>query len=306
MAIKTVALAGATGALGAPMLQTLLKAGFNVTVLTRPTSTHSFPSDVQVRKVDYNDFKGLKSALTGQEALISTITTSAIDQQKLLIDAAIAANVQRIIPSEFGCDLENPRLRELPVYADKIELEQYIQSQCRRQQSNNDEGGKTTYTFVFNNVFFDWGLDFKFLLDVPGRKMEIYDGGNRTFTTTTLAQVAQGTVGVLQHLEETANRSVRLHGTGMTQNRLLEIAKRVVGSEGWEVTESECETIRKESYANFEREPANWLGWGIGFLKVAIHGEGFGRDFTEKNDNALLGVTELDEKAVEELIRARA
>jgi len=304
MVIKKVALAGATGALGAPMLQALLEAGFNVTVLTRPTSTHTFSSNVQVKKVEYHDIESLKSALAGQEALISTITTSAIDQQKLLIDAAIAANVQRIIPSEFGCDLENPKTRELPVYADKVELEQYIQTRCGQQ--SNDEEGKTTYTFVFNNAFLDWGLDAKFLLDVAGRKIEIYDGGNRPFTTTTLAQVARGTVLVLQHLEQTANRSVRLHGTGMTQNRLLEIAKRVVGGEGWEVTESDCETIRKESYANFEKEPANWLGWGIGFLKVAIYGEGFGGDFTEENDNALLGVTELDEKAVEELIRARA
>ncbi|KAI6857338.1 hypothetical protein KC343_g14628 [Hortaea werneckii] len=304
MAIKKVALAGATGALGAPMLQALLGAGFTVTVLTRPTSTHLFPSNVQVKKVEYHDIESLKSALAGQEALISTITTSAIDQQKLLIDAAIAANVQRIIPSEFGCDLENPKARALPVYAEKIELEQYIQSKCRQQ--SNDEGKTTTYTFVFNNAFLDWGLDVKFLLDVSGRKMEIYDGGNRPFTTTTLAQVAHGTVGVLQHLEQTANRSVRLHGTGLTQNRLLEMAKRVVGGERWEVTESECEKVQKEAFANFEREPANWLGWGIGFLKVAIYGEGFGGDFTEKNDNALVGVTELDEKDVEELIRARA
>ncbi|KAI7163753.1 hypothetical protein KC343_g16241 [Hortaea werneckii] len=303
MAIKKVALAGATGALGAPMLQALLEAGFNVTVLTRPTSTHTFPGNVQVKKVEYHDLESLKSALAGQEALISTITTSAIDQQKLLIDAAIAANVQRIIPSEFGCDLENAKARALPVYADKVELEQYIQTRCRQQ---SDDEGKTTYTFVFNNAFFDWGLDAKFLVDAAGRKMEIYDGGNQPFTTTTLAQVAQGTVGVLQHLEQTANRSVRLHGTGLTQKRLLEIAKRVVGGEGWEVTESDCETIRKGSYANFEKEPANWLGWGLGFLKVAIYGEGFGGDFREKNDNALLGVTELDEKAVEELIRARA
>ncbi|RMY93732.1 hypothetical protein D0862_09133 [Hortaea werneckii] len=300
MAIKTVALAGATGALGAPMLQALLEAGFNVTVLTRPTSTHAFPNNVQVKKVEYHDFESLKSALAGQEALVSTITTSAIDQQKLLIDAAIAAGVQRLIPSEFGCDLENPKARELPVYADKVELERYIQTQCRQRN-----GGKTTYTFVFNNAFFDWGLDFKFLLDVAGRKMEICDGGERPFTTTTLAQVAQGTVGVLQHLEQTANRSVRLHGTGLTQKQLLEIAKRVVGDEGWEVTESNCEAIKKESYANFEREPANWLGWGIGFLKVAIYGEGFGGDFREKKDNSLLGVAELDEKAVEDLIRAR-
>ncbi|KAI6790332.1 hypothetical protein KC360_g8425 [Hortaea werneckii] len=301
MAIKTVALAGATGALGAPMLQALLKAGFNVTALTRPTSTHDFPSNVQVRNVDYNDFTSLKAALAGQEALVSTITTSAIDQQKLLIDAAIAANVQRVIPSEFGCDLENPKARELPVYADKVELGQYIRTQCRQQNE-----GRTTYTFVFNNAFFDWGLDFRFLLDVPGRKMEIYDGGNRPFTTTTLAQVAQGTVGVLRQLEQTANRSVRLHGMEMTQNRVLEIAKRVIGTEGWEVTESSCETIQKESYANLQREPANWLGWGIGFLKVAIYGEGFGGDLREKNDNALLDVVELDEKAVEELIKACA
>jgi putative NADH-flavin reductase len=102
--ITKVALAGASGSLGKPVLEHLLSGNFSVTVLTREDSTSTFPAGVVVVKVDYTSKENLTAALEGQHALISTLATEVISSQDILIKAAIAARVYRIIPSEFGSD----------------------------------------------------------------------------------------------------------------------------------------------------------------------------------------------------------
>lgn len=98
MSIKTVAVAGAAGSMGTPLVKELIKNGFSVTALTRSDSSN-FPSEVEVERVDYNDLRSLTEALKSQDAVVSTITTAGVESQKNLIDAAIAAKVQRFIVS---------------------------------------------------------------------------------------------------------------------------------------------------------------------------------------------------------------
>ena len=94
---KTVAVAGATGRIGQAVVKALLDADFTVTILTRPESSHSFPSSVKVAKVDYNDAESLASALKGQDVVISTVGYAAMLGQEKLIDAAVATGVKRIM-----------------------------------------------------------------------------------------------------------------------------------------------------------------------------------------------------------------
>lgn len=128
--IKAVAVAGASGSVGEPIVKALIEAGFTVTALTRADSKSTLPSSVKVANVDYNDLESLTAALKGQDALVSTLGTASVDQQFKLVDAALAAGVRRLIPSEFGCDMETPA-RQLPVYAQKVKIEEHIQSQIR-------------------------------------------------------------------------------------------------------------------------------------------------------------------------------
>ena len=55
----------AMGNLGSAILNQLLNAGFKVTVLTRQSSAHSFPSSVTAIPVDYDSLKLLTNALKG-------------------------------------------------------------------------------------------------------------------------------------------------------------------------------------------------------------------------------------------------
>ena len=296
---KTVALAGASGSIGAMVLKALLDADFTVTVLTRllPATSYTFPPAVKVAKVDYSDAESLATALKGQDAFVSTLGYAAIKGQEMLIDAAVANGVKRVLPSEFGADPEVSAARQLPVFAQKVQVEDYTKRKV--------QGTSTTYTLVCNNEFFDWDLDNNFSVDIQSKKMEIFDGGDVTYTATPLDFVARGIVAVLQHPTETANRAVRLHGTSMTQNKLLEIIQRFVGKEGWEVSHTSTVDREKQGYETLKKEPGNFVGWAIPFLQCAIWGKKFGGDFSKNNDNELLGLKEMSAAEVEEVIRSR-
>lgn len=296
--IKNVAVAGATGSLGEPLVKELLKAGFSVTALTRPDSKQTLPDSVKVVKVDYNDIENLTAALKGQDAVVSTIASAGIGQQEHLMDAAIAAGVKRLIPSEFGCDLSIQKNRKLPVYGQKVKIQEKLESACK--------GTHASYTFVYNNAFLDWGVEKKFIINLKDKQIELADGGNTNFTVTPLALVAKGVVGVLQHPEETANKEVRLHGARLNQKQFLEIGQRIVGKDGWQITEASTDDIEQRSWEAFKKTPENYYSWMVGFLKRALYAEGWGQDFSEKNDNELLGIKELSEQEVEDVIRSAA
>lgn len=295
--IKTVALAGASGNIGAPILKALLEANFEVTVLTRPSSESTFPSAVKVPAVDYSDVSKLASVLQGQDALICAFGYAAIKSQETLIDAAIAAGVKRIIPSEFGADTDLHAVRHLPVFAHKVQVAEHLQQKVR--------GTPTTYTLICNNEFFDWDLDHNFGLDIKNKAMEVFDGGDTAYTATPLDFVATGVVAILQHLSETTNRAVRLHGTTLTQNKLLDIVQRYTGKEGWQISHANTAEREELGHENLKKDPNNFWGWAIPFLQCAIWAKASGGDFSQNNDNELLGLKEMTDAEVEEVVRTR-
>ena len=278
-------------------MERLLEASFIVTALTRPESSHTFPPGVKVVRVDYHDVDNLTTALHGQDVFISTLGYAAIKEQEMLIDAAIASDVKRVLPSEYGADPEFSAVRQLPVFAQKVEVEKHMKQRL--------QGTSTTYTQVCNNEFFDWDLDNNFGVDIKGKKMEIFDGGDVTFTATPLDFVARGVVSVLQHPTETANRTVRLHGTSMTQNKLLEIMQRLGSKEGWDISHASTVDREQQGYEILKKEPSNIFAWAIPFLQCSIWGKRFGGDFSENNDNEMLGLKEMSAAEVEAVVRSR-
>ena len=295
--IKNVAVAGATGSLGSVLVKQLVQDGFSVTALTRGGSD-ALPAEVKARQVDYNDPTSLKNALAGQDAVVSTITTMGIDSQRNLIEAAVASKIQRFIPSEFGCDLSNAKARQLPVYGSKVQIQEALEAKTK--------GTETSYTYVYNNAFLDWGIDKGFLIDIKNKKLEVYNDGDANVTFTPLPIVAKAVSAVLQHPEDTKNTHVKVHGAKLTQNKFLELAQKVVGENGWEITKISTEEVQRKSYEELKSGQGNIMGAMIGFLKVAIYGDGYGGDFSSNNDNKLLGLKELSESEVEEVIRDRA
>ncbi|KAL2062759.1 hypothetical protein VTL71DRAFT_5831 [Oculimacula yallundae] len=291
--IKNVAVLGAGGALGAPLLKVIIDSGkFNVTVITRPASKSTFPSSVKVIKADYESLDSLTSALKDQDAVVSAVGTDGLLGQSLLVDAAITAGVKRILPSEFGSDLSNAKAAALPVFGYKVATRKHLEEKVAA-------GAKITYTYVVNSGFLDWGLDEGFLLDWKSAEPKLYNGGEYEFSATSLASVGQAVVGVLSHLEETQNRTVYVQDITVSQKKLLEIARKVAPEKKWSPVKVNLDD--QEKWANGKLAEGDYSdGVMYTYLNVVMFQDGYGARF-EKLDNELLGVTGKTEADVEEI-----
>lgn len=288
----------ASGSLGEPVLNALVKSGkFNVTVVKRPSSSTSFPDSVTVQTADLSSVESVTAAFKGQDAVVSTVGTAGLPGQNILVEAAVAANVKRFLPSDFGCDLSNPKAGVLPVFKFKIATHKAL----REAAAANPD---FTYTLVCNNIFLDWGLEKNVLLNWKESKPKLFDGGKNLFSATTLDSVGQAVVGVLSHPEETKNRFVNVKDIDISQNQLLEIAKKVDPEKTWEepiyVDTAELEKSSYESLAKGEvTQPVM-----MAFLFRVIFGPSeYGGHFT-KTDNELLGVKGKTEADVEALLKS--
>ena len=219
--IRNVLIAGATGSVGVPILAALLsEPSFNITILTRKSSSAQFPSDVPVIKVsDEYTTEELTAAFQGQDAVISAIGTTPITAEEdttglayRLINAALAAGVKRFVPSEFGANNLDPRSRRLvPVYDRKGAMLEYLIAVCA--SATNKHG--MTWTSICCGSWLDWALDSKasgnFLgIDVARRTARVWDSGQSRFAVTTSHNTGLAVARVLLQSTETANKQIYL------------------------------------------------------------------------------------------------
>ncbi|RWA07672.1 hypothetical protein EKO27_g7446 [Xylaria grammica] len=285
--LTKVAIAGSTGSLGSVVLEKVLEAGFDVTVLTRQGGGHSFPPSVKVAEVDYDSLDSLTNALQGQDAVVSTIASAALSKQLLLVEAAVKAGVKRFIPSEFGSNTVHPKTSQLPSYADKVAIRKALEKEA--------EAGGITYTVVINGPFLDWGLQNGFVANVKARRFTLWNGGDQLFSATTLATIARAVAGVLKHPEETKNRAVYVQDAAVSSNQLLELGKKATGSDDWNVTHASLDDHVDQAWEELRKPQPNPAKFVTNFIMAAIWGEGYGSRF-EKLDNELLGIEEMKEE----------
>ncbi|RYC65193.1 hypothetical protein CHU98_g1024 [Xylaria longipes] len=295
--IKKVAIAGSTGNLGPAVLQQLLEAGFDVTVLTRQHASHSLPSSAKVAEVDYKSLESLTNAMRGQDAVVSTVGSATLADHLLLVEAAAKAGVKRFLPSEFGSNTVHPKASQLPSYRDKIAVQAALKKEAQTSGM--------TYTLVLNGPFLDWGVRVGFLADVKGRSITLWDGGDRVFSTTTLPTIGRAVVGVLKHPEETKNRAVYIQDTALSSKQLLEISKRATGSDDWKVNIASLDDHVNKGWEELRKPQPDPAKFVMNLISAAIYGEGYGAKF-EKLDNELLGIKEMNEEDIEDLIRELA
>ncbi|TKW49593.1 hypothetical protein CTA1_232 [Colletotrichum tanaceti] len=284
----------ASGFLGKNLLQSLLQSDrFQLTVLTRKGSRHEFPAGVAVKKVDYESVSSLEDALRGQDAVVSALSYDAIHMQKNLVEAAFNAGVRRMIPSEYGNDTMNPKLAAIPIYRPKIAIREYLDEKVAQRPS-------FSYTIIMNVSFLAPGYALNFLVDVKGKKAHIKDGGDVKFNATTIPHIGQAVIGILTHLDETANRSVKISSVETTQNEIVDIARAVDPSGEWEIRHSRTEDLER-----IARER-----WNAGdhseevvdmFINRAFIGTEAG--YFPKTDNKLLGIEPIGREGLERIIR---
>lgn len=262
-----------------------------MTILTRQGSDKTFDSRAHVAQVDYESLDSLKAALTGQDAVVSTLNVGAVPKSThlRLIDAAVATGVKRFIPSEYGCDTTNPVTSKLPVFGDKVSVQEHLKNVAQQSE--------LSYSLLITGPFLDWGLEKGFVLNLAG-PATLYDGGDRRFSTTTVAGVGKGVVGIINNLDATKNSTIYINEARVTQNELLELSGKSIETNVVKTTD-----LEQEAFAELAKPSPNPAIFATKFLLRAIFGEGFGSLFdSEKVCNDLFGLKTLSKEEIRGLI----
>ncbi|EQB52267.1 hypothetical protein CGLO_08135 [Colletotrichum gloeosporioides Cg-14] len=290
--IQKVAIAGATGNVGSHVLKALVEDGFQVTVLTRKQV--SFPEGVTVKVVDYASHDTLTDALKGNEAFVDC-TLVQDDTPTRMMDAAAAAGIYRYIPSDFSLDFNNPKPHTLPIWFKKDANDKYLLKKCAETSM--------TWSIVCNGAFLDFCLRTGFLnIDIHKKKIDYMNDGNNVIAWTTLETVGKAVSGTLSHPAGTENRPVYVHSVYKSQRQMADLCKEALGSDGWEETKSDME--EKFAWAMKEIQAGNF---NLGVLATMIQYANSRSDFSSpwpQDDNALLGVKEVSDGEIKDLIKS--
>lgn len=293
--IKNVVLVGAAGTTGETVLTQLIASGkFNIKVLRRHGSKSAVPEGIAVQEVDFESIPALTEALAGQDAVVCTVTATSAGVQKNLIDASIAAGVYRFIPSDFGADMAYDGARDIPIFAGKFEILDYLEEKAKTTA--------LTWSSIATGAFLDWGIGRNFVLDFSQYKPTLIDGGDIVFSATTVEDVGKSVPQTLLHPEETRNRIVYAESARFSQKHLLALAQELEPEKPWQVSNVSIQELTKaadEHIANgnfdFNAAIAPYL-WKSAFSRL-------GGKAWAKSDRELLGLKQLSDDDLRGMLR---
>ncbi|KAJ3342621.1 hypothetical protein HDU93_001600 [Gonapodya sp. JEL0774] len=301
----------ASGHVGQYIVAELLKTGkHTITALTRTDSPSSLPGGVAVARVDYNNHASLVAALRGQEILIITLSAVAPpDTQTKLVDAAIEAGVQWVLPNEWGIDGTEPGfLEDIPVFQRIVDFRRWLDTK------------NISYISAVTGFWYEWSLAMPdaFGFNIQQKSATLFDDGNVKMTISTWPQVGRYVAALLSlpvsdpnpsvpTLERYKNSAVYVSSFTINQNDMLDSLLRVTGSarSDWTIT---TEASKDRFLAGAE---AMKKGDYMGFVKVlysrAFYPDGSGEfEYRKGTVNAALGLPkeDLDEATKAAVARA--
>ncbi|KAL1871091.1 hypothetical protein Daus18300_004836 [Diaporthe australafricana] len=295
--IKKVALTGATGNVGAPILKHLLLNNFEVTVLTR-NADHTFPNGVNVKVVDYSSPASLESALRGCDACVDATLTQ--DNTPIrLMNAAGAVGVHRYIPSDYSLDPLNPKLNALPVFAMKDARDRHLFQLCEKS------GGSVTWSIVCNGPFLDWNLRTGFKgIDLYNKKATLMGPGTNKHPWTMLDDVGKAVAGILLKPAETENRPVFVCSVVKSDGEMVKLAQEALGADAWAVTTVDPQATFDKAVADLKAGVVNMQVFGD-MIRFSNTQPDMAHPW-QKLDNSLLGIKEMSDDEVKTLIKSIA
>lgn len=229
--IKTLKIVGGTGELGPYVVRAALnsRAFDSVSILTRTSSLNSdaakaLKSDgaTLVPIDDYSDRPSLVKALKDTDAVIVTLGQSpeALAAERQVLAASVEAGVKRFVPSEFGVDHSQGRLRfHAPIrnaWDDKGDVFEEVKK----------SGIK--WTAIVNGCFLEASFGPWFGFDLKGGVWDIKGDGKQKTTFTSYVNVASSTI---QALLDTrfANRTLIIAGDVLSLNEAIAAFEKAQG-----------------------------------------------------------------------------
>lgn len=289
----------ASGNLGQHFINALLATKkHKITAITRAGNKGTFPSDIDVAEVDYNDDgQSLISALRGHQFLVITLSATAPPgTHSKIVKAAVEAGVLYIMPNAYGPDPFNEKLRKesFPAHPDTIENILEI------------EKLGASYIALVCGFWYEWSVSLGenlYGFDIKAKKVTFFDDGHTRINTSTWSQCGQALAALLSMPEEGAspslsewkNKGVYINSFTVSQRDILDSIHRVTGSsdEDWEISNEPS----LERYQTGLKEMQE--GVRTGFVKVMytrtfFPGEGVDAGGSNRNANEKLGLPKED------------
>jgi len=291
MAYQKIVQAGAGGNVGVPILNALVASNkFEITVLARPSSSYTPPanaSNVTVVKADYSDHDALVKVFKGHDVLLITLGDPAtlLKNSKPLIDAAIDAGIKRVVPSEYGVDLDQEPGKSHFIFDAKRKVVEYLKEKAAE--------GKITWTALAVGGFFDWGLTNYFGgFDIPNKKVSLFNGGTLKWNGTTVASIGDAVVGVLSSPETTKNKYLRVHDFHVSQLDILSILEEETNTK-WAVEDLDIDALAEEATAKlFAGEVNDYTVYTI--VKAVAFGKSSASAWDPEDDSRAVGLQKKD------------
>ncbi|OCK84007.1 NAD(P)-binding protein [Lepidopterella palustris CBS 459.81] len=290
--IKKVILVGASGNLGPHILSALLASSFTVTLLTRPTSTFPHPPSIPVLRASYKDLAALKTAFTGQDAVVCALGFEGYKDQLLMINAAKEAGVKRFVPSEFG-DVPRGKWEAGNEWEELLKVKREVMEyliEKTRQKEGEEEG--MTWSAVACGIFFDWSLTtFPTLgFDLKKRTATLYDTGHTPISGTTIAAIGTSVAHILLNPSLFTNKFVKIASLVTTQCDMLATFESITGQK-WEVQHMGTKDVLERGKAKLAM--GDFVEGFLDILIVHLFEKGVeGREVTtvQGSDNEAVGV----------------
>ncbi|KAJ3531398.1 hypothetical protein NM208_g8893 [Fusarium decemcellulare] len=279
------------GLLGAAVLEELITAGFNVTLLSRdPSKVKDLPAGVKTAQVDYSSEDSVVEALRGQDVAVATFGSEAIITQDKIIDAAIKAGVKRYIPADWGSVTTDPKAKTLPFNYPVVKIQDYLKKKA--------EEGALEWTIFSVGAFLEYVLNLPFLIDLRSKSVQLYDEGQHTFSSTSVHSVGKAIAGALKKPEATKNRNLLIHDIVLSQAKVLALAKKH-SPPGTQWTETRIDAAKEfeQSLENLKKDPTDFH-LVLPLLKATILGGNYRAAFTDV-DNELVGLPLLTDEEFE-------
>lgn len=204
------------------------------------------------------------------DTVVSLVGGNALTTQKVMMDAAFAAGVVRFLPSEFGANTEDDRVRDLiPLYNRRKECIDHLETLSKKN-------GEFSWTGIIAGAFFDWGLEDGFLgFDLEKNEATIVDSGTVPFCLTNLSLVAHCIVNILTQpaaFEASRNKFVHIASHVATQHDILDALQTASGKE-WKIVQKDSKQAAAEYTALWDSKEGGDMAAVVPMVQIAGWGD---------------------------------
>jgi nucleoside-diphosphate-sugar epimerase len=184
---KTIVIAGATGNLGGRIVNALLAKGAEVKAIVRLETDIKKIKDleqkgVKVFQVDTRNKSEISRHCIGADCVVSALAglrETIVNAQTILLDAAVEANVQRFIPSDYSNDFTNLKEGQNRNLDLRREFHQYL------------DKAPLKATTIFNGPFMDLLTTNMPLILFKQKRILCWGNPNQIIEFTTMDNVAE-------------------------------------------------------------------------------------------------------------------